>query len=294
VATDYLVPTSVEEAVSALAAAGDRRPVVVAGGTDVYPARVGRDVPEVVLDITRIGDLRGVEEVVAADGARWVRIGACTTWSDLVTADLPSGFAALPEVARQVGAVQVQNVGTIAGNLCTASPAGDGIPVLLALGAEIELRSSAETRRLALDDFVTGYRATALRPDELVVAVWLPIPDGRQQSVFVKFGTREYLVISLAMVAVSVVRTDDGELSDIRIAVGACSPVARRLGKIERLVLAAQRSGVPVAVTRSDCEELAPIDDVRCSADYRRDLVPELVGRALVACGVQVGERSGR
>ena len=272
----YQRPTSLDAAVSALA---EDSLTVVAGGTDVYPALVGRDVPAAVLDVSAVRELRGI--TLHDDG---LRIGAAVTWDEVATAALPSGLRALQQAAVQVGAVQVQKAGTVAGNICTASPAGDGIPALLALDARVELRSTRGTRVVPVDEFIVGYRATAKAADELVTAIIVPHDATRCVSSFVKLGTRAYLVISLAMVAVSIGRDEHGRVTSARVAVGACSPVARRLASIESSVLV----GGPVRVARSDLQELTPIDDIRCSAGYRLDVVPELVSRALTECGVTV------
>lgn len=275
----YLRPRTIDSALDALHRGGS---MVLAGGTDVYPALVGRSVPSDVIDITAIAELRGVDRC-DVDGRPWLRIGATTTWADLTRADLPPRCAALAEAARLVGAAQVQQAGTLAGNLCTASPAGDGLPVLAALDAEIELRSWRGERRVPIAEFVTGYRSTSLAADELLVAVWLPAPAGHWRSAFVKCATRSSLVISLAMVAVVVGRSDDdGVVSDVAVAVGACSPVARRLASVERAVLAGEHR----PWNASDLTELAPIDDVRASAAYRLAVVPTLIDDALARCGV--------
>ena len=276
----FTTPRSLDVALAELAQAGG---CVLAGGTDVYPALVGRELPEQVLDISRIAGLRGLR-IVERNDETVMRIGACTTWTDIAQADLRPGFRALRQVARQIGAVQVQNVGTIAGNVCTASPVGDSIPVLLALDATVELQSQRGTRRVPLAAFITGYRTTVRAPDELVVALEVPISPGDHVSSFVRFGTRSHLVISLAMVAVSVARDSANGIVAARVAVGACSPVAVRLTSVESKVAA----GTPVRVDDNDLAELAPIDDIRCSAQYRMTLVPELIGRALAACGVEV------
>src|SRR5436190_3828987 len=148
----YLRPHHLEEALAALA----RPHTVLAGGTDFYPARVGRTTDEDVLDIGGIAALRGI----TAGGQGW-RIGATTTWSELIEADLPPLFDGLKQAAREVGGRQIQNAGTLAGNICNASPAADGVPGLLALDAEVEIAAAA-SRRLPLRQFITGVRCTAL------------------------------------------------------------------------------------------------------------------------------------
>ena len=188
----YLRPHCLAEALTALA----RPHVVLAGGTDFYPARVGRAIGEDVLDIGGIAILRGI----SADRAGW-RLGATTTWSELIESDLPPLFDGLKQAAREVGGRQIQNAGTLAGNLCNASPAADGVPCLLALDAEIEIAGPAGSRRLPLRQFITGVRRTALAPGELVVAIHVPRPRHEARSAFLKLGTRRYLVISIAMAA---------------------------------------------------------------------------------------------
>jgi len=244
--------------------------VPLAGGTDVLPARVGRDRHAAVLDIGALDDLRFVRR--DADG---IHLGALTTWHDVIVAGLPTGLAAFVAAAREVGSTQIQRAGTIAGNLCNASPAADGVPPLLALDAEVELASVGGRRRLPLTDFLTGYRSTARRADELVVAVHVPVDALDHASAFVKLGSRSSLVISIAMVA-AVLDVRDGRLEDVRVAVGACSPVARRLAGVEAALSGAAPDEVAERVTDVG-PELAPIDDVRGSADYRRDVVRRLV-----------------
>ena len=151
-----------------------------------------------------------------------MRIGATTTWSDIASADLPPAFDALKAAARDVGAVQIQNRGTIAGNVCNASPAADGVPPLLILDAEVELASRRGTRRLALDAFISGARSTLLAPDEVMTAVVTPLPAPTMRSAFFKLGARRYLVISIVIVAVAL-DVVEGIVRDARIAVGACS-----------------------------------------------------------------------
>lgn len=250
---------------------------VLAGGTDFYPARVGRTVEEDVLDLSALDELRAIR--VAGPG---VRIGALVTWSDLVAADLPGALDALKLAAREVGGVQIQNAGTVAGNLCNASPAADGVPPLLALGAEVELASVRGTRTVALGGFVLGNRRTACAPDELVTAVLVPAWGERARSTFLKLGARRYLVISIAMVA-AVVETDArGAIARCGVAVGACSAVAQRLPALETALVGRRlAAGIGTVVSPAHLAPLAPIDDIRASAAYRSDAAATLVARAL-------------
>jgi len=270
----YFRPRHLEEALAALR----RRPVVLAGGTDFYPARVGQLVDEDVLDISWIEGLRGV----TADALGW-RLGATTTWAELVEADLPPLFDALKQAAREVGGRQIQNTGTLAGNLCNASPAADGVPCLLALDAEVEIVGPAERRRVPLRRFITGPRATALAADELVVAIRVPRPGQDARSAFLKLGARRYLVISIAMAAATL-EIAEGRVAAARIAVGACSPVAERLPALEAALLGAPFDArLAERVDQAQLAPLSPLDDVRGSADYRRDAVVTLLRRLLAS-----------
>ncbi len=269
---DYLRPHRLDEALQALA-----RPLsVLAGGTDFYPARVGRSIDEDILDITAIAELRGI----STTDSGW-RLGATTTWSELVEAELPQLFDGLKQAAREVGGRQIQNAGTIAGNLCNASPAADGVPGLLALDAEVELAGRAGSRRVAVSAFITGNRRTTLAPGELVVAIHVPRPAHPARSAFLKLGARRYLVISIAMAAATL-EIEAGKVMRARIAVGACSVVARRLLLLEAaLAGAAVGPGLGDLVHPGQLVGLSPIDDVRGSAGYRNEAAMVLLRRLL-------------
>jgi CO/xanthine dehydrogenase FAD-binding subunit len=268
----YIRPHDLQEALAALS----RRHVVLAGGTDFYPARVGGTIDEDVLDISAIGALRGI----TCDASGW-RLGATTTWSELIEADLPALFDGLKQAAREIGGRQIQNAGTLAGNLCNASPAADGAPCLLALDADIEIAGPSGHRRLPLARFITGARQIALAPGELVVAIHVPHPLHEGRSAFLKLGARRYLVISIAMAA-AILEIDAGCVAAARVAVGACSPVACRLPALEAaLAGAALDARLPDRVDAGHLAPLSPIDDMRGSAAYRRDVVLSLLRRLL-------------
>jgi len=272
----FLRPTTLYDATRALAAGGQ----VLAGGTDFFPALGSCPANGTIIDVSRISELRGIR--VAPDH---VRIGGATTWSEIASAPLPRCLNALRSAAREVGAVQVQNRGTIAGNLCNASPAADGVPPLLILNAEVELASADGRRRLPLREFLVGNRKTQRRPDEILSAVILPSNLSDAPSVFLKLGARRYLVISISMVAALLSRDRDGLVGTARIAVGACSATAQRLTELER-DLAGQPLGRElgsIAAPRH-LAPLSPIDDVRATAAYRRDATLTLIRRALHSC----------
>jgi CO/xanthine dehydrogenase FAD-binding subunit len=273
--TAYVRAHSLEEALEHLARAPAR---ILAGGTDVFPALVDRPLREPILDLTGVPGLRGISR--EEDG---FRIGALTTWSDVIRADLPAMFGGLKLAAREIGGVQIQNAGTVAGNICNASPAADGTVALLALDGQVEVQGAQGVRRMGLADFVLGPRRTALEPGEIVTAVHVPAPGERGASDFLKLGARHYLVISIAMVSAVIHVDDGGRVSRAGVAVGACSPVARRLPALEARLIG-RSDGFAGALEADDLDVLSPISDVRASAEYRRNAAFTLVRRSLDAC----------
>ncbi len=251
----------------------------MAGATDILPANGDKPLEGDFVDVGRIGGLRGIEFLCDE-----IRIGAATTWTDVARANLPPAFTALQCAARDVGGVQIQNRATIAGNLCNASPAADGVPPLLILDAEVELASLGGLRRLPLSTFLMGTRKTALAHGELMTAVICPAPRRSLRSSFQKLGARRYLVISIAMVAVALDCIDD-EVVDARIAVGACSATAMRLPEAEaRLIGARVAPDLSARLEPVDFRALSPINDLRATADYRREAAWTLTRRAVEAC----------
>jgi CO/xanthine dehydrogenase FAD-binding subunit len=273
----YARPTTVEDAVAELAS---RPMTILAGGTDIYPSRVGRCIDDDVLDISRLPGLRDI----TLDDGRW-RIPALATWTDIAERDLPGRFDGLKAAARAIGGVQIQNRATVCGNVCNASPAADGTPNLIALDATVELVSTTGRREIPVGEFVTGNRRTQRRDDELVTALLIPAASGPTdiaRGTFLKLGSRAYLVISIVMVAVVVEVDDGGRIGTARIAVGACSEVATRVRAVEARLLG-QRPSRELASTiePGDLEALAPIDDIRGTAMYRLDAAHVLVRRAV-------------
>jgi CO/xanthine dehydrogenase FAD-binding subunit len=275
----YAKPTTLDQALSLL---GDASWRILAGGTDFYPAQGTRPLTDNVLDINGIGELRGIAET-----ASHIVIGARTTCSELLRHPLPPGFDALKQAAREVGSVQIQNMASIAGNLCNASPAADGVPPLMVLDAEVELRSVKGGRVLPLGEFILGNRKTAMLSGEMVTAIRVPKASTQGASAFVKLGARRYLVISIAMAAARISLDVSGRIADAAISVGACSAVAQRLPSLEEALVGLMPGpGLEKAVANADLGALSPIDDVRGTAEYRNDAAREIVLRALCqACG---------
>ena len=273
----YLRPRTVDEAVAALKS-GDG--AIIAGGTDHFPARVGRTPDENLIDISAVAGLRGILE----NDEGW-RIGASTTWTDIVEADLPPLFDGLKQAAREVGGVQIQNVGTIAGNLCNASPAADGVPPLMAMNAWIELRYDGGIVSMPVRDFILGNRKTWRRAGDLATAILVRRPASPTSSGFLKIGARRYLVISIAMVAATV-EIDEGRVVRAAVVVGACSPVARHLRSLEdRLIGRKFDAALGDAVQLEDFAALSPLDDVRADAAYRLEAACIATRRVLTQIG---------
>jgi len=272
--TRYAKPKSLDEALALLSEGSWR---VLAGATDFYPALGNRPLRDDVIDINGIEALRGIAE----SDSHFV-IGARTSWAEVDKTPLPPAFDALKQAAREIGSIQIQNVASIAGNICNASPAADGVPALMILDAEVELRSRHELRILPLGAFITGNRRTKLREDELVTALRIPKASTAGHSAFVKLGARRYLVISIAMAAARVMLGSDGRITSAAISVGSCSAVAQRLHALETALVGKGPEAIEDAVQAAELDELSPIDDVRGSAGYRRSAAREIVARALL------------
>jgi CO/xanthine dehydrogenase FAD-binding subunit len=268
-------PSSLPQALE-LMAAGGYRPL--AGGTDLM-VQLEADViepPAAVLDLWRLGELRGV----AYDGYD-VTIGALTTWTELraspvIRARLP----ALVQAAATIGAAQIQNRGTIGGNICNASPAGDSLPVLLAVDATFDLGSAAGERAVPAREFWTSYRQTARRDGELLLRARFPVERGRHTR-FRKVGTRAAQAISKVVMALSY--RDEGPLwQEVRLALGSVAPTPIRARGTEAVLEgAAPTESVASEAAAVLAAEISPIDDVRSTADYRRAVAARVLHRLL-------------
>lgn len=274
---DYVIAECLDEALHLLA---ENPWQILAGGTDFYPALSEKPVISNILDISGLDELRLITE----DQDCW-RLGALSTWTDIIESDLPPEFNGLKLAGREVGASQIQNVATIGGNLCNASPAADGVPPLLTLGATIELSSAAGRRIVAIDDFIRGNRSTTMKSTEIMTAIIVPKTSGEVRSHFLKLGSRRYLVISIVMVATVIQLSIDNVIQDAKIAVGSCSPVAKRLTELE-VDLLGQKTSLDLDdfIQEKHISKLIPIDDIRASAEYRRSAAVELIRRVLREC----------
>ena len=256
---------TVDDAVAALR---DEARAPIAGATDLFVAlNFGTLTSRRFLDIWRIDALRQI----AVDADRLV-IGALVTYTDLIRSPLIAArLPMLAEASRLVGGPQIQNRGTVGGNIANASPAGDSLPVFAAADATVVLRSAAGERRVAFNEFYTGYRSSVRREDELIVAVEVPTVRGRQW--FRKVGTRAAQAISKVVIA----GVRDGRTA--RVAIGSVAPTVVRARRAEEALGAGASIDDAVALLR---EEIVPIDDIRSTAEYRRQLVGGLFLRGFL------------
>jgi carbon-monoxide dehydrogenase medium subunit len=251
----------------------------VAGGTDLLVQMTGElgPPPDRVLDIWGLDELRGIN----LDGDELV-IGALTTYTELRQSALVSELLpALAEASATIGAAQIQNRGTVGGNLVNASPAGDTLPIWLATDAVVALGSGAGERSVAALDFFTGYRETARRDDELVLRVRVPLLPRRHVR-FRKVGTRRAQAISKVVMAVSWLTGDNGAWIDTRVALGsvAATPVRARATEAALDGQRPVRAAADAAVFALEAE-IQPIDDVRSTADYRRLVAGRVLRRVI-------------
>lgn len=279
-----MVPLSLREAVDAL----DAHPgaLVLAGGTDAMVEindghrRVGHEGhPSVVVSVDRVAELRSWSIDRAA---RRVTIGAGVTYTELMTDPIASLLPALAEASRTVGSPQIRNAGTLGGNLGTCSPAGDGLPVLSALDAEVHLVSATSERTVGIHDFMVGVKRTALEPGELIASVTVPLLDGWQG--YSKVGVRNAMVIATASACVAV----DRPTRSVRLALGSVAPTVIRCPDAEAFGADALDwgSGVLDEAAAAEFGRLAgaasrPIDDHRSTAAYRRHAISVMARRLL-------------
>jgi len=267
-----LAPRSLAEALDALAADPSLRPL--AGCTDLLVAPPSAS-PSGVLDLLRVDELRGVREVEGG-----IEIGATTTFSELRSSPaIGARFPALAAAAATVGAWQIQNRATLGGNVVNASPAGDSLPVLLALEATMICAAAAGRREVPAEEFFVAYRKTALAPGELLVAIRLPAPAPGTVQKFRKVGTREAQAISKVVVALAA-RLEGGGVAAARLAAGSVAATPVRLRAAEAVLLGrAPDAATAGAAGHAAAGEVTPIDDVRSTADYRRFALERVVRR---------------
>ncbi|MDK9722866.1 MAG: FAD binding domain-containing protein [Rhodospirillales bacterium] len=272
----YVAAKTVEEALEALSG-GDA--TVVAGGTDVMPqSQAGRlKLGSTLVNIRRVAALSGL----ALTGDE-INIGPLTTIADVNEHDLiRQHLPVLADAADKFASPQIRNMGTIGGNVCNASPAGDLLVPLLLLNAEVELRSSNGRRRMKLQDFFAGPGKSHKKPGELLTAILAPLPKAGFTARFEKFGTRPALDISTVSVGIAGVMADGG-LQEVRVAFGAVAPTPMRGLATEQALEGKKLDDAAIeAAAQAAMQEVKPISDVRATDWYRRELVHNLVRKVL-------------
>jgi CO/xanthine dehydrogenase FAD-binding subunit len=287
--TEMVAPRTVGEACDQLARGKleGKSVVVLAGGTDwlvdrqLMPADKAQPVHRVI-DVTRIDELAEVEFRTIDGEKRLFLGGGVTYWSLRRDARVTGTIPMLAMMAKDVGAVQIQTRGTLAGNIATASPAADGVPALMALDACVNLASTRGTRRVALESFFTAYRKTVMAKDELITSVDLRIPKDGARVTWRKVGTRLAQAISKVALA-AVVETDAaGIVTRARFGMASVGPVTAPLVSVRRALEGAKLASVDRAALDNEvAKDITPIDDVRSTGDYRLHVAKALVWRAL-------------
>ncbi|HET6611592.1 MAG TPA: xanthine dehydrogenase family protein subunit M [Kofleriaceae bacterium] len=272
--TAYLRPATLAEAVTARREHPDY--VVLAGGTDLLVGAARRPPPPGILDVLGLAEATGIRH--DEDGT--LVIGGMTTYlalleSEVIAAELPM----LRACAREIGALQIQARGTVAGNIATSSPVGDTLPVWLALDATVELVSASGSRRVPYGELITGYRKTQLGADELITAVRVPPREPGWAQHWRKVGTRRAQSISKVMLAAAA-HVTGGVIRDVRLAFGAVADRPVRARAAEAAICGqAVGAGAVAAVRAALAGDITPIDDVRSSADYRLRVAQNLAAR---------------
>ncbi len=259
----YYRPDKINDALYSLSR---EKLTIAAGCTDLLPSTQQENLGNNILDISGIKSLRHIS---FENGFR--KIGSGVTWTDLVkNNELPKCYDMLKECSLQIGSKQIQNLGTIGGNLCNASPAADGVPCLLSLDASIELLSVNGKRVLKLEDFIKGSRKTELQNNEILSAILIPKEAEIGRSSFLKLGARKYLVISIAMIACKL-NLEKDIISDIAISVGSCSAVAKRIKSLENLLIGKSIKDelTTIILNYNYKNYLSPINDIRGTNTYR-------------------------
>ncbi len=276
----YLKPSTIDEALDFLDQGENAKIMVYAGGTDVIPKLKGRliDIPKTLLDLKGISDL----DYIRYDDNTGLRIGALTTiYAAANSAVVMEKYPILAQAAKSIASTQVQNRGTVVGNVCNAIPSADAASALLCLNAQVICVRKGGERTVDLNKFFAGPNLTDLSPNEIVKEIQVPPMIAGGTGTYIKFGPRTKMDCALVGVAV-LAATDNGTFSDVRIALGAVAPTPIRAAKAEQVLMGKQINEAVISeAARAASDESMPIDDHRASAEYRKMLVEALVGRAI-------------
>jgi len=283
---EYYFPASVAEAITLMQQYGEQARLI-AGGTDLLlDIERQRYHAQALVDVTRIPALQRME----LDGGG-VTIGAAVTYSRLLAwSAFCEGVPLLADAIRRIGSVQIRNVATLVGNITNASPAGDALPPLYVLGAQVHVDGPQGRRLVPIEKFVLGVRRIALEPGELVTHVTFHLPGPGWCGAFGKVGLRRAMIITVANVAVLLL-AEGGRMAEVRIALGAVAPTVLRVPEVETFLAGSTLDEETVVQAgRLATQAVQPIDDVRASASYRREVAGGLVRRTLRELRSQVAK----
>ena len=270
--TEYRRPRDLDEAVALRAAHPGW--MVLAGGTDLMVNANHKPEPAGILDLWR---LPGIGFIRVTDAA--IAIGAGTTWHEVERhPTIRQRLAPLAHAAREIGALQIQARATLGGNVGTSSPVGDSLPVLLALDAQLELASPRGSRMVPYATWCTGYRTTQLAADELIVAAHVPLPAPATRTAWRKVGTRRAQSISKVMGAAAISLDGDTVVS-ARVALGAVADRPIRITAVEDAVRGLPLGRAAEAARAAVHTAIKPIDDIRSTSTYRREVAENIVAR---------------
>jgi CO/xanthine dehydrogenase FAD-binding subunit len=276
--TSVYTPSHLSEAYEILSSHGSGVKVL-AGGTDLMVLyNSGLPMPKEVLNIWRLDELRGIEE-----DAGHLKFGALCTFTQIINDGRVKRYApALIDAARTIGAIQIQNRGTLGGNIVNGSPAGDSLPVLAAFDAELELGSTRGVRRVPFNEFYTGYRQTVLAPDELVLSILLPKQQDGERARFYKVGTRAAQAISKVVMSVRAGIDAEKKINSIAIGLGSVAPTIIRARETESAITGRVIDEELIGrARRSLMAEVKPISDIRSTERYRRTICGNLIAKFL-------------
>jgi len=276
---EYFFPKTVKEAFSLLERY-DGKAKVFAGGTDLLSKMKRRELaPKYLIDLNGIPDLR----LIKYEKEKGLRIGAATPLNEIMESSVVSKhYPILTEAVSKMASTQVRNIGTIGGNLCNAVPSADTAPPLIVLGAQLKLISFQKERMVLVEDFFKGPDRTILNPSELVSEIQIPPPLSGARGTYLKHTLRREMDLAIVGVAVYLALDSKRQIcKDVKIALGAVAPIPLRAKKAEETLRGkALDDDLIEGVARMAAEEAKPIDDIRSSAEYRREMVRVLMKRA--------------
>jgi len=273
--SEVFLPKTLEEVHARMQCSDDEeRPLLFAGGTDLFVRmRDWLKKPSCLIGLEQVS---GLDQISCKDG--WVQIGSMVTHQALLESPIiRNHISILHQAVEILGSPPIRHMGTIGGNICTASPAGDTLGPLYALGAQLELSSADETRVIPIRDFIAGPGKTGLKSDEILTAVLIPVPDPDARGYYQKVGQRRALAISIISMAALILLDSNKQVQYARFAFGSVGPTVLRFPDIEASLIGRILSPeLVIAVGKLFAERICPISDIRASADYRRMVTERL------------------